>query len=122
MLADVVVFATGFDNDSERIAAEIVGEKVAKELQGANGVDDEGEVRGLFRPLGSEYHRCNHSRVVTAADTLKEKGFWYCHGDLGGTRFFSRFVALQIQADLHGLSWSPYTKNRPVMNISKGIS
>ncbi len=69
MLADVVVFSTGFDNDSERIAAEILGEKVAKELQGANGVDAEGEVRGLFRPLGSEYTSSPWSML-----TLSRKG------------------------------------------------
>lgn len=52
--ADVVVFCTGFDNDSKRIVERFVGEEVAGRLQEVGGVDSEGEVRGLWVPSGGE--------------------------------------------------------------------
>jgi len=44
---------------------------------------------------------------------LLDKNFWFCFGDLGNIRFFSRFIALQIKADIAGIPFKPYTANRP---------
>jgi len=50
--ADVIVFATGFNNDSRQIISEFVGKEIADQIQECDGVDAEGEVRGLFTPSG----------------------------------------------------------------------
>jgi hypothetical protein len=92
--ADVIVFATGFNNDSHRIVSEFMGKEIADQIQECKGVDAEGEVRGLYTPSG-------------------HKGFWFCWGDMANTRFFSRFIALQIKADIEGIPFEPYTKLRP---------
>jgi len=52
--ADVVVFATGFVTDSRKIVEKIVGEKIAAELPVCDGVDAEGEIRGVWTPTGGE--------------------------------------------------------------------
>ena len=52
--ADVVVFATGFATDSTKIAAKIVGEEIAAELPVCDGVDAEGEIRGVWTPASGE--------------------------------------------------------------------
>jgi hypothetical protein len=109
--ADVIVFATGFENDSRRIVSEFVGKEIADQMQECGGVDAEGEVRGLFMPSG----RKSHSRKLPFQVLINsiDKGFWFCWGDMGSTRFFSRFIALQIKADIEGISFEPYTKLRP---------
>jgi len=54
--ADVIVFATGYDNDSRRIVSEFTGRGIADQMQECGGVDAEGEIRGLFMPTGRKSH------------------------------------------------------------------
>lgn len=55
----------------------------------------------------------NPSRVMWGkkwADEGIEKGMWYVGGDQSQSRYFSRFVALSIQADVKGVPLSVYNK------------
>ena len=53
--ADVIVFATGFVGNLRNMAQEIFGKEVADLAGDYWGLDDEGEIRGAFKPTGREY-------------------------------------------------------------------
>ncbi|KAE9377666.1 flavin-containing monooxygenase [Stipitochalara longipes BDJ] len=80
--ADVVVFATGYQRDPRIQAATIVGKEVAQAMRMSTGLDQDGELDGNMMPVG--------------------KGFWLLGGAVSMARWNSRFVALQIQAELMG--------------------
>ncbi|OLL26602.1 hypothetical protein NEOLI_000054 [Neolecta irregularis DAH-3] len=65
-------------------ARKILGDKVADRCSDVWGLDDEGEVQGLWRRSG-------------------HPGFWYMGGNLMMTRFHSKHLALQIKAIQEGL-------------------
>ncbi|KAF4549605.1 Pyridine nucleotide-disulfide oxidoreductase-like protein 17 [Elsinoe fawcettii] len=88
--ADVVVFATGFSVGMKSTAADIVGTKIADQLDEFWGLDRNGDTNGLAKPIG-------HSNI------------WYLGGGTGQGRFISRFLALQILADVAGTPFTPYT-------------
>ncbi|KAK5706279.1 hypothetical protein LTR97_001266 [Elasticomyces elasticus] len=88
--ADLVVLCTGFDHDFRRDAAIIVGTDVAESMDDFWGVDGEGEIRGHAKFAG-------------------HPSLYYHGGDIRMGRFFSRFVALQIQADVLGKPFQRYT-------------
>lgn len=50
--ADVIVLATGYRFAASEGLASIVGPKVAKEIDITRGFDEEGELRGLYKPCG----------------------------------------------------------------------
>lgn len=50
--ADVIVFCTGFIGDAKADVVKIFGEKVASGISNYWGLDDEGELRGAFKPSG----------------------------------------------------------------------
>ncbi|KAL9109087.1 MAG: hypothetical protein Q9227_006178 [Pyrenula ochraceoflavens] len=50
--ADLIVFATGFEGNMRRMAAAIVGDEVAEQLDDWWCVDAEGELRGAWKPIG----------------------------------------------------------------------
>ncbi|KAF2097813.1 putative flavin-containing monooxygenase [Rhizodiscina lignyota] len=81
--ADIVLYATGFDINSRDQIAALIGEEMEQKTEDQWKCDKEGEMRGLWRPIG-------HPTI------------WYAGGGIGQTRFYSRFLALQIQADLAG--------------------
>ena len=54
--ADVVVFATGFKGDMRDDAIAVVGEDIGRDLEGWWGLDAGGEVRGIARETGREFH------------------------------------------------------------------
>ncbi|KAK5136113.1 hypothetical protein LTR08_004164 [Meristemomyces frigidus] len=87
--ADLIVLATGFDHDFRKDAAKIVGKDVAEQMDDYWGVDAEGEVRGFAKLAG-------HPQL------------YYLGGDVRTGRFFSRFIALQIQADAIGMPLQQY--------------
>ena len=87
--ADLVVLATGFDHDFRSDAAKIVGQGVADAMDDFWGVDAEGEIRGHAKPAG-------------------HPNLYYHGGDTRMGRFFSRFIALQIQADVLGKPMERY--------------
>jgi putative flavoprotein involved in K+ transport len=82
--ADLIVLATGFKNMREA-ARRLFGDAVADRCGDVWGLDDEGEVRTMWRPSG-------------------HPGFWFTGGNLMYTRIFSRYLALQIAAALDGLN------------------
>ncbi|KAK0934573.1 hypothetical protein LTR29_013839 [Friedmanniomyces endolithicus] len=90
LAAELVVLCTGFDHDFRHDAAEIVGHEVADQMDDFWNVDAEGEVRGHAKFAG-------------------HPNLYYHGGDIRMGRFFSRFVALQIQADVLGKPMRRYT-------------
>ncbi|KAF2228902.1 flavin-containing monooxygenase [Viridothelium virens] len=97
--ADVIVFATGFVKNQRLVVAEILGQEVADQLEDYWGLNEEGEIKGAFRPSG-------------------HPAFWYHGGTIGQARFFSRFIALQIKAKLLGTPLPVY-KDTPPRNQIK---
>ncbi|KUJ17712.1 putative flavin-containing monooxygenase [Mollisia scopiformis] len=81
--ADVVVFATGFQTNLRSVVTEIFSPSTADAMGDFWGVDSEGELRAAFRPGG-------------------QKGMFYTGGDQSQCRFYSRFIALSIKADVMG--------------------
>jgi len=83
MDVDAVVIAAGYKNMSESVRV-VLGDKVADKIGPVWGLDDEGEVRAMWRPTG-------------------QRGFWLMGGSLQQCRPYSKYLALQIKADLAGL-------------------
>jgi putative flavoprotein involved in K+ transport len=77
--ADVVVLATGYQNMRES-ARQLLGDVVADRCSPVWGLDDEGELRTIWR-------RSGHDRL------------WFMGGNLQQARTYSKFLALQIKAD-----------------------
>ncbi|KAI0941996.1 hypothetical protein AcW1_009664 [Taiwanofungus camphoratus] len=76
--ADLVVFATGYGDPREDIK-DIFGADVIDRTSPLWGMDEEGEIRGIFRPSG-------------------HPALWYGGGDFAISRFLSKQLALQIKA------------------------
>ncbi|EEP75592.1 predicted protein [Uncinocarpus reesii 1704] len=89
--ADVIVFTTGFVGTIRDDVAKYLGQDVASQVEEYWGLDQEGEIRGAYKPTG-------------------HPALWYMGGTLGHTRFFSRFVGLQIKAALDGTALPIYKK------------
>ncbi|ORY17305.1 putative flavin-containing monooxygenase [Clohesyomyces aquaticus] len=90
--ADFVVFATGFDMDMKTLVESFFGKEVAAEADDYWGVDEEGELLGAFKPNS-------------------QPGLWYHGGSLGNARYYSRFIALSISAQLKGTPPPIYGRN-----------
>lgn len=89
--ADAVVWCTGFaDRDARGVAAGVIGD-LAHQLEQTWGIDEEGEIRGLWKRSGVE-------------------GFWVMGGYTQLHRWHSRTLALQIKADLAGILPEAYRK------------
>jgi hypothetical protein len=89
--ADVVVFCTGFSHDVRSQAIEYVGTHLGEKLDDYWELDSEGELRGVYKPHGIP-------------------GVWYTGGGVTFARFYSRFMALQIGADVSGKVLKVYNK------------
>jgi len=76
--AEVVVFATGY-LDPRQSLKEIFGANAIDQTSPLWGLDDEGEIRGAYRPSG-------------------HPGIWYGAGDFAISRALSKQLALQIKA------------------------
>ncbi|BCS21171.1 flavin-containing monooxygenase [Aspergillus puulaauensis] len=76
--ADIVVLATGYESMNESVR-QALGDKVADRCNQVWGLDEEGELRTIWRPSG-------------------HPGFWFMAGSLAMCRIYSKFVALQIAA------------------------
>ncbi|KAI8961397.1 FAD/NAD(P)-binding domain-containing protein [Daldinia sp. FL1419] len=82
--ADEIVCATGYQN--MRTATEaIFGEEVASKVPNVFGYDEEGEMKVVWRQSG-------------------HPGLWLHAGNLALCRYFSKLVAIQIKAQLDGIS------------------
>jgi putative flavoprotein involved in K+ transport len=76
--ADVVVLATGYHGMVET-ARKLLGDEVADRCGPVWGLDEEGELRSVWRRSGHE-------------------GLWFMGGNLQMARFYGAFLALQITA------------------------
>jgi hypothetical protein len=76
--ADEILFATGYTSMLET-TRKIFGAELADRLKGVWGVDEEGELRSVWRDSG-------------------HPGFWFAGGNLALCRYYSRLLALQIKA------------------------
>jgi putative flavoprotein involved in K+ transport len=80
--ADLVVLATGYQNQQTEVRA-LFGDKVAEALGPVSGFDDQGELRNAWKPTA-------------------QPGLWFMISGFIGTRIHSPLVAMQIAADLAG--------------------
>ncbi|NEW69258.1 flavin-containing monooxygenase [Streptomyces rhizosphaericus] len=80
---DALVLATGYQPVSDTVS-DLLGSAVADAIGPVWGLDDEGELRNICRP--------------TAQD-----GLWLIAGGLAEARIFSRFLALQLTAEVSGI-------------------
>ncbi len=80
---DVLVLATGFKNMQENIRA-MFGDAVADKVGTVWGFDENYQMRAMWRRTGQE-------------------GLWITGGALLDSRLFSRFMTLEIKADLEGI-------------------
>ena len=81
---DAIIVAAGYKNMSESVRL-IFGDAVADRVGPAWGLDDEGEVRAMWRPTA-------------------QPGFWLMGGSLQQCRPYSKYLAMQIKAAMLGLS------------------
>jgi hypothetical protein len=81
--ADEIVFATGYEN-MLATSKKIFGSELARKVGEVWGLDEEGELKGVWR-------RSGHS------------GFWFAGGNLALCRWYSRLLALQIKGIEVGL-------------------
>ena len=82
--ADEIICATGYQN-MRTVTEAVFGDQVASKVPNVWGYDEEGEMRVIWRQSG-------------------HPGLWLHGGNLALCRYFSRIVALQIKAQLEGLS------------------
>jgi hypothetical protein len=85
--ADLVVLATGYEKQTEGIRR-WCGEEVARRVGPVWGFDEQGFMNNMWTRTGQDR-------------------LWLMGGALNEVRLFSRFLALQIQADLEGLLPAP---------------
>ena len=81
---DAIVVAAGYKNMSESVRA-VFGDGIADRVGPVWGLDDEGEVRAMWRPTA-------------------QPGFWLMGGSLQQCRPFSKYLAMQIKAAEIGLA------------------
>ncbi|PWY78038.1 flavin-containing monooxygenase [Aspergillus sclerotioniger CBS 115572] len=81
--ADVVIFATGYKWNVRDTIGELFGKKVYDQVEDYWGLDKEGEIRGAFKPSP-------HGHI------------WFISGTTTHSRYYSRFIALHIKADVLG--------------------
>ncbi|KAF2185908.1 FAD/NAD(P)-binding domain-containing protein [Zopfia rhizophila CBS 207.26] len=96
--ADIIVFATGYEGNMRLTASKIVEPKIAEKLDDCWQLDKEGEPRGAWKPIGRK------------VDQSEDPNVWYCPGDIALTRYHSRFLALQIKAEVEGNPFIPYER------------
>jgi cation diffusion facilitator CzcD-associated flavoprotein CzcO len=84
---DAIVVAAGYKNMSESVRA-VFGDAIADRVGPVWGLDDEGEVRAMWRPTA-------------------QAGFWLMGGSLQQCRPYSKYLAMQIKAAEIGLANAP---------------
>ncbi|KAJ7491155.1 FAD/NAD-P-binding domain-containing protein [Mycena latifolia] len=81
--ADAVIFATSYEGICDTMRG-VFGDSTMDQIGSVWGVDDEGELRGCYRPTG-------------------HPGLWFAAGDFSQSRIFSKQLALEIKAIELGL-------------------
>jgi putative flavoprotein involved in K+ transport len=88
--ADAIIQSTGFQSMHE-VVARIVSRDVADSIGTRNDPGPwHGELRNMYKPVAQE-------------------NLWFQGGNLALSRFFSKFVALQIKARMEGIDTPVYT-------------
>lgn len=82
--ADAVILATGYLSQQEGCRA-LFGDEVAERVGPVWGYDEEGEVRNMWRRTA-------------------QGGLWFMAGNFQMARLYSRCLAIQLKADLAGLT------------------
>jgi cation diffusion facilitator CzcD-associated flavoprotein CzcO len=82
--ADAIVLATGY-HGHEAFLRRHFGDEVADRVGPIWGFDDLGELRNIWKPTA-------------------QRGLWFHAGSLAQNRIFSRYLAIQIKADLEGIA------------------
>lgn len=107
--ADVIVFATGYATGMKQSASQLLDPEVAEKLDESWLLDEEGNPRGSWKPIGRKsalFEASKGEKILTSLDP----NVWFCPGDISHSRFFSRFIALQIKAEVEGKPFIPYTR------------
>ena len=81
--ADEVIFATGYKNGRTR-TRQIFGDEVADKIEPIWGLNEQGEIRGVWRRTGHQ-------------------GFWVAAGSFWLSRYYSKLLAIQIKMAEEGL-------------------
>jgi hypothetical protein len=80
---DAVILATGYEN-LQKTLGRLLGDEVADKVGRIWGLNDDGFLRNMWT-------------------RTEQPGLWIMGGSLVDARLYSRFLALQIRADLNGL-------------------
>jgi putative flavoprotein involved in K+ transport len=99
---DVVVFATGYRNQQEDVRS-LFGDEIASRIGRIWGVDDDGEMRNMWRPTA-------------------QPGLWFHAGSLAACRINSKYLALQIKADLEGISPRTAELGQNMIGANEGLA
>ncbi|RAK97273.1 flavin-containing monooxygenase [Aspergillus ibericus CBS 121593] len=97
--ADVVIFATGYKWNVRDTIGELFGPKIYDQVEDYWGLDKEGEIRGAFKPSP-------HGHI------------WFISGTTTHSRYYSRFIALLVKADVMGCP-VPVYRDTPGDGVSK---
>lgn len=81
--ADAIILATGFQGHQAFVRRHF-GPDVAERVGPIWGFDEGGELRNIWKPTA-------------------QRGLWFHAGSLAQNRVFSRYLALQLKADLEGI-------------------
>ncbi|KAJ7764270.1 FAD/NAD-P-binding domain-containing protein [Mycena metata] len=82
--ADVVIFATSYENIGDTMRKTLLGDEIMDRVGPVWGLDEEGELQGCYRPTG-------------------QPGLWFAAGHFYVSRAFSKPLALAIKAIELGL-------------------
>ncbi len=99
--ADVIVFATGFVGSMKVAIRDMLGSDVADRIEDFWGINEEGEIKGAFKPSGRKKSVTLVQRVI-ALTTHLDPHLWMHGGTCIHARYMSRFIALQVRAALDG--------------------
>ena len=97
--ADLVVLATGYENQQESIRS-MLGDEIADRVGPVWGFDENYMMRNMWQRTDQDH-------------------FWIMGGSLLDCRLYSRFLALQIKADLEGIL--PPASSEPSTQFAIGI-
>ena len=114
--ADLIVFSTGFVGNMRTDVARIFGKEVASRADDFWGLDEEGELKGVFKRNSRTFplhflHLLSYE-TEQSTDVVTDPNLWYMGGTIGHAKHYSRYIALQIKADLLGTPFEVYDGER----------
>ena len=115
LAADAIVWATGFKLNLREQIGEMLGKDVAARIDDYWGVDDEGELRGVYK-LQREYGSSAWNMLKLIDPGLIMHGLAF-----GQARFYSKFVAFQIKAVLDGKKFEQYLETPVPVKLAEEV-